>query len=83
MTETINLRVTRYRDASGEPTCIADAQAGDFCPFVMISGLGTREHCFWQDGCGKHRDQLQRRDNGAGTTIPHGSCPVWQSEETP
>jgi hypothetical protein len=51
----------------------------DAAAFLMTSGMGTREHCYWLDGKGRDRPQLLRRENGAGTTIPHDSCPLWRN----
>lgn len=75
--EAVNLPVMRYRDSDGNPTCIADARNGSYCPFLTTSGFGTREHCFWLEGSVKSRPQLERRNRGYGTTIPHKECPLW------
>ncbi len=75
--ETATITIPRIRDSEGQPTC---RWWEHHCPFLMSSGFGTREHCFWLEGCGKHRPQLERRDNGNGTTIPHQQCPVWEAK---
>lgn len=73
--ETATITVPKIRDNDGQPTC---RWWGQHCPFLMHSGFGTREHCFWMEGSGKHRPQLERREHGIGTTIPHQQCPVWE-----
>jgi len=80
MTETTAITVSCYRDDKGNPTCMADARTGSFCPFLMTSHCGTREHCYWLEGSGKHRPQLQRDNNGSGYIIPHENCPVWTNQ---
>lgn len=76
-TETTTITVARIRDGDGQPTC---RYWEHVCPFLLTSGFGTREHCFWLEGSGKHRPQLERREFGKGTTIPHQCCPVWEVE---
>ena len=78
MSETATITVAKIRDGEGQPTCCWWEQR---CPFLMCSGFGTREHCFLLDGCGKQRPQIERREHGKGTTIPHASCPVWHGQE--
>lgn len=77
MAESTTIKIPRYRDADGNPTCLADARTNAFCPFLMSSSFGTREHCYWPDGGGEHCPQLWRRNHGLGTLIPHEHCPVW------
>lgn len=73
-TETTTITVSKIRDGDGQPTC---RYWEHICPFLMVSGFGTREHCFWQLD-NRHRwPQLERREHGKGTTIPHSCCPVW------
>lgn len=87
-TETTAIMVPKIRDGDGQPTCRYWDQ---ICPFMMHSSFGTREHCFWLDGAGKYRPQLERRHDERGpfmgTTIPHENCPVWKvnqpTEEQP
>ena len=73
--ETATITIRRIRDNDGQPTC---RWWDHHCPFLMQSAFGTREHCFWMEGSGKHRPQLERREHGKGTTIPHPCCPVWE-----
>jgi len=75
--ETYAITVTRIRDSEGQPTC---RWSEHHCPFLITSGFGTREHCFLFEDSDKHSPQLERRDNGTGTTIPHQQCPVWESQ---
>ena len=75
MSETATVTVPKIRDGEGRPTCCWWEHQ---CPFLMHSGFGTREHCFWLEGRGRYRRQLERREHGKGTTIPDARCPVWQ-----
>ena len=76
--ETAAISVPKIRDNDSQPTCLFWEKV---CPFYMQSGFGTREHCYWQLGKGKYRPQLERRDHGMGTTIPHQQCPVWEEAQ--
>ena len=80
MTETATITVPKIRDGEGQPTCCWWEHR---CPFLMQSGFGTHEHCFWTwiEGSGKYRPQLERREHGRGTTIPAARCPVWHGQE--
>lgn len=81
-TETTAIMVRKIRDGDGQPTC---RYWDEICPFMMQSGLGTRDHCFWLGGSGKYRVQLERRHDERGpfmgTTIPHKNCPVWAANQ--
>jgi hypothetical protein len=75
--ESVNLPLHRFRDSQGNCTCASNFATGTFCPFLMTSSFGTREHCFWTEGRGRLRPMLERRDDGRGTLIPQPECPLW------
>ena len=75
--EFTTINIPRIRDNDGQPTC---CWWGHHCPFLMQSGFGTRKHCYWQSVSTSIIPQLQRRENGNGTTIPHQQCPVWEGQ---
>ena len=44
---------------------------------VTTSGEALRA-CDREDPFSRRRPQLERREHGVGTTIPHPCCPVWE-----
>ena len=80
MNETTAVAFPKIRDGEDQPTCLYREKV---CPFYMQSDFGAREHCYWLRGKGKYRTQLERRDHGKGTTLPHEQCPIWEGPQPP
>jgi hypothetical protein len=80
--ETISIKVSRFRDKNGEPTCAADFAAGLVCRFYVTIGLGQSEKCTACLDDRKSFIQLHRRGaNRDGSLIPGEKCPLWQGEQ--
>lgn len=80
--ESVYVKMTRYRDDQGHPTCAANFETKQVCPFHILQGVcGQRESCYFAEWSLKERVILERRgDDKLGSLIPHGNCPVWNIE---
>jgi hypothetical protein len=81
MKEETCLKVVRYRDPDGNPTCAMDFDKGLICQFYQTERFGVSETCVFAPLRGRYRDRLERRDEGKGFLIPLKECPVWRAEE--
>ncbi len=73
MKEEFSLKVTRYRDKDGQPTCAADFPTEEICRFYGTKVFGSQEVCMFHDDT-----LLTRRKKGEGTLIPLRYCPLWE-----
>ena len=81
MKEETCLRVVRYRDPDGNPTCARNFDRGMICQFYQTERFGVLETCFFALRHNRYRDSMERRDEGKGFLIPLKECPVWRKEE--
>ena len=77
--DTYDLKVVRYVDADGEPTCAADFSKASVCPFYATQRFGQSESCWFADKeRGRYWEPLSRRKDGRGSLIPLEQCPLWK-----
>ena len=82
MTEFTTIKIARYRDPAGLPTCAAKFNTRDVCRFYATRRFGQDETCLVAgEKIGKRWDQLNRRDGGHGSLEPMKDCPVWPTTE--
>lgn len=81
-TEIVTLRVIRYYDTSGNPTCAISFPKLEVCRFYRTQRFGTNETCLFapyiKNG---YTETLNRRRNNNGSLIPGVWCPIWKVEE--
>ena len=84
MTEYATIKVAKYRDADGLPTCASNFDTGEVCRFYAAQKFGQHETCFVAgDKSSKFWEGLNRRGNWLGSLIPMKDCPVWPATEEP
>ena len=82
MTEFTTIKIARYRDPAGLPTCAANFNTREVCKYYAVQRLGLNETCFVAgDKSGRYWEQLNRRDGGHGSLEPMKDCPVWPATE--
>ncbi len=83
VSETKTITVPVFRDPEGNPTCIANAETGEACPFFRVQKFGMHETCLFAavETTGLQTERMQRRDNGKGFLIPLACCPLWSQTE--
>ena len=82
MTEFITIRIARYRDPAGFPTCAANFYTGAVCKFYMTQRNGSNETCLIAgDKSGRYWESLNRRGDEQGSLEPLKDCPVWAVTE--
>lgn len=69
-TELATIKVTKYTDSKGNPTCAKDFPTGKVCIFYATYRFGANEFCFLT------QKNIFRRDKGEGSLIPTKECPV-------
>ena len=80
--ETVQVPLTRVRDANGQPSCACSFETGEICDFYRTQRFGFNETClFAPDTLNGIGSILQRRKNGEGTLIPGNWCPLWSINE--
>lgn len=81
--EPAEIRLTRYRDEDGQPTCAVDFDRGLVCRCYLTQRMGCHETCMFADKSGLYWRGMERRNDGKGTLIPLDNCPVWAGLEPP
>lgn len=76
MVETVSIKIERYRDNEGQPTCSIGINPNETCQVMMARNWGFTHVCGWT-----HTDLERRYVNGEqiGMLIPCDGCPVWKS----
>lgn len=69
MIETVRVQFTRATDTDGQKTCQTKAFN---CRFFGLRKFGQVETCTYT------QDDLNRRNDGAGSLIPADACPMWR-----
>ena len=77
--ELVTLRVTRYRDPAGNPTCAVNFPANQVCWFYMSQRMGCHETCFFANKEGKYWEALYRSKD-TGMLVPLKQCPIWKGK---
>ena len=82
MTEFTTIKIARYRDPAGLPTCAANFNTRNVCRFYATRKLGQDEICLIAgDKIGKHPESISRRADSNGSLVPLKDCPVWPATE--
>lgn len=71
MTEYATIRVQRYRDPQGQPTC---RNREGLCDFIQLVGFGTEQRCIVLG-------ERLRYPQIDAHTVPLSGCPVWADQE--
>jgi hypothetical protein len=79
--ELSTIRVTKYRDDLGRPTCALNFKTGDVCEFFRTQRFGTIDTCLFAEQQYKYRESQLRYNNGNGHTIPLNNCPIWNGHD--
>jgi hypothetical protein len=74
--EIYNMKVIRYRDPKGNPTCALYFKEGKICIFYGTYFFGHKEICWFG-----RQIPLERGNNGQGFLIPIKECPIWNTTE--
>ena len=84
LTEYATIKIVKYRDADGLPTCAANFNAGAVCKFYTTQRYGQHETCLMAgDKSGRYWQGVNRRSDGIGSLEPLKDCPVWPAAEEP
>jgi hypothetical protein len=69
------IKVTRYRDPEGNPTCCANVQTGEVCRFLGSRRMGAIDVCMLSE----HRDLFP---SSGGFQSPDDECLVWSAKDS-